>query len=174
MQNAKTKKTALCWSLLTNTGLSGKRIASIVMETASALTVVPPWEVNTAWMVVTLNDPLCTLINICLREKHKPSRKLFSFDTNALGCLFVCLFVLFSFFKVFLEWIMVYHASKQQTLQHDRCSSKIEQQHIVEFDTYKTFTNSVFCLKCKANIQKFCSFCWCEFVDFKSQVRLQM
>lgn len=89
MQNAKKKKKkALCWSLLTNTGLPGKRIGSIVMETASALTVVPPWEVNTAWMVVTLNDPLCTLINICLREKHKPARKLISFDTNALGFCF--------------------------------------------------------------------------------------
>lgn len=82
------EKNRLCCSLLTNTGLPGKRIASIVMETASALTVVPPWEVNTAWMVVTLNDPLCTLINICLREKHKPAGKLISFDTNTVGLFF--------------------------------------------------------------------------------------
>lgn len=46
------------------------------METASALTVVPPWQVNAAGMVVALNDSLCTFINICLREKHKPTRTL--------------------------------------------------------------------------------------------------
>lgn len=54
------------------------------METASALTVVPPWQVNAAGMVVALNDPLCTFINICLREKHKPTVTLISFDTNLL------------------------------------------------------------------------------------------
>lgn len=36
------------------------------METASALTVVPPWQVNAAGMVVALNDSLCTFINIFL------------------------------------------------------------------------------------------------------------
>lgn len=81
------KRKALWW-LLTHTGLPGRRIASIVMETASALTVVPPREVNTAWMAVTRNDPLCTLINICLREKHKPAGKLISFDTNTVGLFF--------------------------------------------------------------------------------------
>lgn len=95
-------KKRLYWSLLTNTGLPGRRIASIVMETASALTVVPPWEVNTAWMVVTLNDPLCTLINICLREKHKPARKLISFDTNTAGLFFSKILLVWSFFKDFL------------------------------------------------------------------------
>lgn len=52
------------------------------METASALTVVPPWQVNAAGVVVALNESLCTLINICLREKHKPARTLVSFYTN--------------------------------------------------------------------------------------------
>ena len=52
------------------------------METASALTVVPPWQVNAAGVVVALNESLCTFINICLREKHKPTGTLVSFYTN--------------------------------------------------------------------------------------------
>lgn len=29
----------------------------------------------------------------------------------------------------------------------------------MEFDTYETFVYTMLCLKCKANIQKFCSLC---------------
>lgn len=35
------------------------------METIPALAVVPAWEVDTAGVVVTLDQALCTLIDIC-------------------------------------------------------------------------------------------------------------
>lgn len=44
------------------------------METASALTVVPPWQVNAAGMVVALNDSLCAFINIFLTVASCESR----------------------------------------------------------------------------------------------------
>lgn len=70
--------TGCCWELLTNAGLPGQWVGPIGMETASALTVVPPWQVNAAGVVVALNESLCTFINICLREKHKPAGILVS------------------------------------------------------------------------------------------------
>lgn len=144
------QKKALWWSLLTNTGLPGKRIASIVMETASALTVVPPWEVNTAWMVVTLNDPLCTLINICLREKHKPARKLISFDTNALGLFFVvvrCFFIIIVFNLPLIDRLRFIMVPNNRHLKHDSHNNKIEQLHLMEFATHQPFVYTVNCLK---------------------------
>lgn len=49
------------------------------METASALTVVPPWQVNAAGMVVALNDSLCTFINIFLTVASCESRRTDTF-----------------------------------------------------------------------------------------------
>lgn len=60
----------LCFQLclLTNAGASIELVGSIVMETTSAFTVVPARQVDTARVVVTLNQALCTLINICRYE----------------------------------------------------------------------------------------------------------
>lgn len=45
------------------------------METASALTVVPPWQVNTAGVVVAFNESLCAFINIFLTVASRESRR---------------------------------------------------------------------------------------------------
>lgn len=50
--------------MLTNAGAPIKKVGAIVMETTSAFTVVPARQVDTAGVVVALNQDLCTLINI--------------------------------------------------------------------------------------------------------------
>lgn len=50
--------------VLTNAGAPIEQVGSIVMETTSAFTVVPAGQVDTAGVVVALNQALCTLVNI--------------------------------------------------------------------------------------------------------------
>lgn len=50
--------------VLTDAGAPIQQVGAIVMETTSAFTVVPAGQVDTAGMVVALNQPLCTLIDI--------------------------------------------------------------------------------------------------------------
>lgn len=50
--------------MLTNAGAPIEQVGAIVMETTSAFTVVPAGQVDTAGVVVALNQALCTLINI--------------------------------------------------------------------------------------------------------------
>lgn len=49
-----------------NAGAPIEQVGAIVMETTSAFTVVPAGQVDTAGVVVALNQTLCTLVNICL------------------------------------------------------------------------------------------------------------
>ena len=55
------------------------------METASALTVVPPWKVNAAGVVVALNESLCTFINIFLTVASCESRRTDTFVRGHTG-----------------------------------------------------------------------------------------
>lgn len=113
-------------------------------------------------MVVTLNDPLCTLINICLREKHKPARKLISFDTNALGLVFIYFTLLctccFFFLSLSLidgsRFITVPNNRHVKHNSHNNNNTK-EQQYIMESDTHKTLVYTRICLKYTANRQGF-------------------
>lgn len=50
--------------MLTNAGAPIEQVGAIVMETTSAFTVVPAGQVDTAGVVVALNQALCTLVNI--------------------------------------------------------------------------------------------------------------
>lgn len=56
--------------VLTNAGAPIELVGSIVMETTSAFTVVPARQVDTAGVVVALNQTLCTLINIWRHKTH--------------------------------------------------------------------------------------------------------
>lgn len=49
-----------------NAGAPIEQVGAIVMETTSAFTVVPAGQVDTAGVVVALNQDLCALIDICL------------------------------------------------------------------------------------------------------------
>ena len=53
-----------CNETPTATGAAVQQVGAIVMETVSALTVVPAREVDTVGVVVTLNQALCTLVDI--------------------------------------------------------------------------------------------------------------
>lgn len=50
--------------MLTDAGAPVEQVGAIVMETTSAFTVVPARQVDTAGVVVALNQALCTLVNI--------------------------------------------------------------------------------------------------------------
>lgn len=50
--------------MLTDAGAPIKQVGPIVMETTSAFTVVPAWQVDTAGVVVALNQTLCTLVDV--------------------------------------------------------------------------------------------------------------
>lgn len=50
--------------MLTNAGAPIEQVGAIVMETTSAFTVVPARQVDTAGVVVALNQALCTLVDI--------------------------------------------------------------------------------------------------------------
>lgn len=50
--------------MLTNAGAPIEQVGAIVMETTSAFTVVPAGQVDTAGVVVALDQALCTLIDI--------------------------------------------------------------------------------------------------------------
>lgn len=50
--------------VLTNAGASIQQVGAIVMETVSALAVVPAGQVDTAGVVVALDQTLRTLIDI--------------------------------------------------------------------------------------------------------------
>ena len=50
--------------MLTGTGAAVQQVGAIVMETVSALTVVPAREVDTVGMVVALDQALHTLVDI--------------------------------------------------------------------------------------------------------------
>lgn len=50
--------------VLTNTGASIQQVGAIVMETTSALAVVPAGQVDAAGVVVALDQALRTLIDI--------------------------------------------------------------------------------------------------------------
>lgn len=49
---------------LTDAGAAVEQVGAIVMETTSAFTVVPAGQVDTAGVVVALNQALCTLVDI--------------------------------------------------------------------------------------------------------------
>lgn len=49
---------------LTNAGAPIQQVGAIVMETTSALAVVPAGQVNTAGVVAALDQALCTLVDI--------------------------------------------------------------------------------------------------------------
>lgn len=49
----------------TNAGAPIQQVGAIVMETTSALAVVPAGQVDTAGVVVALDEALCTLVDIC-------------------------------------------------------------------------------------------------------------
>lgn len=70
--------------MLTDAGAPVEQVGAIVMETTSAFTVVPARQVDTAGVVVALNQALCTLVNIWGHEhtqqhhcqsKHFPGNK---------------------------------------------------------------------------------------------------
>lgn len=50
--------------VLTNAGASIQQVGAIVMETTSALAVVPAGQVDTAGVVVALDQALRTLVDI--------------------------------------------------------------------------------------------------------------
>lgn len=50
--------------MLTNTGSPIEQVRSIVLEAISALTVIPARQVDTAGMVVTLDQAFCTFVDI--------------------------------------------------------------------------------------------------------------
>lgn len=62
--------------VLTNAGAPIQQVGAIVMETTSALAVVPAGQVDTAGVVVALDQALCTLVDIwgqtCRRQNTNP------------------------------------------------------------------------------------------------------
>lgn len=62
--------------VLTNAGAPIQQVGAIVMETTSALAVVPAGKVDTAGVVVALDQALCTLVDIwgqtCGRQNTNP------------------------------------------------------------------------------------------------------
>lgn len=50
--------------VLTNAGAPIQQVRAIVMETTSALAVVPAGQVDAAGVVVALDQALCTLVDI--------------------------------------------------------------------------------------------------------------
>ena len=65
--------------VLTNAGAPIQQVGAIVMETTSALAVVPAGQVDTAGVVVALDQALCTLVDIwgqtCRNQNQNPKQR---------------------------------------------------------------------------------------------------
>lgn len=77
--------------VLTDAGAPVEQVGAIVMETTSAFTVVPAGQVDTAGVVVALDQALCTLVDIC-GHRHTRGRRYFPGDLKLqLICVFFSL-----------------------------------------------------------------------------------